>query len=311
MSDTTDILNIVSELNNEENPQRRLKLILSLVFTSIFFLVLKFLFLSDILPYPSYLKEIEKSGIVDQVFVNFFVVISSFLCAFFLVWVLFYVFKYFYKVFLHLQDYSWNKELGLEDWEFQGNIVVEDKGKVIHIIQSDLGLILKNKEWKDCEMTFKFKIPKKPVLSPEDEQENQLRRGFGVIYRAKNLGEYYMLKIDINGYHPHVRHVLWENNGPILKTTLTIENLDEWINAKFLLINNHLQVEIGQDEFSFLIPTHSNISKDRKTNTAIENIENLPYAKIPFRNQGSVGFRSAFFEEVYIKDLKIKHILCF
>ncbi|HSW97691.1 MAG TPA: hypothetical protein VLF89_07750 [Candidatus Saccharimonadales bacterium] len=153
-------------------------------------------------------------------------------------------------------------------------------------------------------MKFDFMIPKIPTLSPKEADPNsQLRRGFGIIYRADSLGKYYMLKVDSNGYLPHVRNILWENNGKIFITSLTKNDLDKWISAELSMRDNFLSVKIGIDKFSFLIPTHSSVHKE--ASFPIEESDSAPYSKIPFREYGSVGFRSAPFEEVYIRNLDI------
>lgn len=203
------------------------------------------------------------------------------------------------------RKYKWSPENDLYDFDFQGNIVVDAQEQAIHIIKSELGCIVKNRNWKNFQMKFDFMIPKVPTMSPkEDDQKGQLRRGFGIIYRADSLGKYYMLKIDSNGYLPHVRNILWENNGKIFNTSLAKNDLDKWISAKLSMADNFLSVSIGIDKFSFLIPTHSSVHKDTRFRIGEES-DSAPYSKIPFREYGSVGFRSAPFEEVYIRNLAV------
>ncbi|MEK7534294.1 MAG: hypothetical protein AAB600_03045 [Patescibacteria group bacterium] len=202
--------------------------------------------------------------------------------------------------------YKWNLNKGLSDWDFQGNIIVDQEEKTIHIVQSELGCIVRNRNWKNFTLTFEFKIPDPPLLSPQDTEGNkQLRRGFGIIYRAKQLGEYYMIKIDENGCLPHVRNLYWENNGPIWKPKIDKSDLNKWISITLVMIENTLTIEIKSAKFSFMLPTHSNVHHD--TNYPYgDGSESRPFVPILFRNSGSVGFRSAPFEEVFIRNFRIE-----
>ncbi len=204
------------------------------------------------------------------------------------------------------KGYKWNITKGLSDWDFQGNIIVDQEEKAIHIVQSELGCIVRNRNWKNFTMTFEFKIPDPPLLSPQDTEGNrQLRRGFGIIYRAKKLGEYYMIKIDENGCLPHVRNLYWENNGPIWKLKIDKNDLNKWISITLVMIENKLTIEINNTKFSFMLPTHSNVHRDTKYPYS-DGLESRPFVPILFRNSGSVGFRSAPFEEVFIRNFKVE-----
>ena len=300
MSEVADVLKTVKELS-EDTREKKVWFALFVISSTVIFIF------SNI----NLLPHLSINSSIDQVFINFIVLLLSFMLGSILTSALFFVWNLLctgFKRVISLKRYSWKLESGIKDFEFQGNVVVDKTERAIHIIQSDLGFILKNKDWKNYEMEFIFKVPKKPKFSPEDEEGNQWKRGFGVIYRSKKLGEYFMLKIDINGYHPHVRQVLWENNGPIFYTSLSTEDLGKWIKAKLVMKNNFLKVKVGNDEFEFFLPTHSNISRDYSIENDNQEFENRPYSKINFRNFGSVGFRSASFEEVYIKNLRVKNI---
>lgn len=208
--------------------------------------------------------------------------------------------------FASRKGYFWSADKGLYDWDFQGNIIVDKKKNAMHILHSDLGCIIKGKGWKNFDMFFEFKIPKQ-ISCGYPPSVTQLERGFGIIYRAKQLGQYYMLKVDKSGYQPHVRNVFWENNGPIHETTLSDLDLDNWVPVKLSIRDNLLTVIINDsDRFSFVLPTHSNIQRDFSTSIKDkEELEASPYKEIPFRKSGSVGFRSAPLEEVYISKLTV------
>lgn len=208
--------------------------------------------------------------------------------------------------FASRKSYFWSADKGLCDWDFQGNIIVDKEENAIHILHSDLGCIIKGKGWKNFDMFFEFKIPKQ-ISYGHPPSVTQLERGFGIIYRAKQLGQYYMLKVDKSGYQPHVRNVFWENNGPIRKTTLSELDLNNWVPVKLSIRDNFLTAVINDsDRFSFVLPTHSNIQRDFSLPIKDkEELEASPYKEVPFRKSGSVGFRSAPLEEVYISKLKV------
>lgn len=202
-------------------------------------------------------------------------------------------------------NYRWDVRKGLSEWDFQGNVLVNQEEKFIHIVQSELGCIIRNRSWKNFTMSFEFKIPEPPPLSPPDQEGNkQLRRGFGIIYRAKQLGEYCMIKVDENGFLPHVRNLYWENNGPIGKHKLDKTHLNSWIPITLTVINKTLTIKMDDTSVSFPLPTHSNVTYDYKRK--VEQAELHHFLPIHFSNYGSVGFRSAAFEEVFIKKLRVE-----
>lgn len=257
--------------------------------------------------YFPFLFEVFKTvGVSETIFKFTLNFIVTLILYFILLWIIILM----SKDFLVKRKYRLNIKNNLSDFDFQGNIVIDKQNNAIHIIQSELGCIVKNRRWKNFDMEFEFKIPKAPIYSPEDEQKNQFRRGFGIIYRAEELGKYYMLKIDKTGYLPHVRNILWENNGKISDTSISINDLDKWIIAKLSIRDNFLSIKIGKDNFAFNIPTHSLANRKDYPETAKQygdqKLESLPFSKIPFHDYGSVGFRSAPFEEVYIRNLEVK-----
>ncbi len=112
-----------------------------------------------------------------------------------------------------------------------------------------------------------------------------------------------MIKIDSTGYLPHVRNVFWENNGAIAKINMPQTELGKWLSAKILLKNNFIEGYINKDYFSFSLPTHSLVNT--KLNIPKDELEEVPFEKITFRDYGSIGFRSAPAEEVYIRNLRV------
>lgn len=297
----SDIQKIIEDVSNS-NGKSKLKNSFYLLFFIILFGGISWIFVK-LAFFESYFTPLASS--LNQIGLPepFFKVITTFIATLIAYFVLIWLISLLRKDLLVKREYEWDIKNGLHDFDFQGNIIIDEKKKAIHIIQSELGCIVRGRNWKNFVMEFDFLIPKTPSFSPEDEEKNQLRRGFGIIYRAEGIGRYYMLKIDITGYLPHVRNILWENNGPIHRSSLNINNLDQWIHAKLSMKDNFLTTETGTDRLCFLIPTHS-LAKEN-TEYPLKS-ETKPFSRIPFRDSGSVGFRSAPFEEVYIKNLEVK-----
>lgn len=217
--------------------------------------------------------------------------------------------------FMNNRAYVWDHKYFLKDWVFQGSIVVDRDGQqdVLKIKTSEIGAVIKNRSWRNFTLTFDFKIPTK-ISYGDPPNENQLERGFGIIYRAKDLNQYYMLKVDKTGYLPHIKNYqYWENNGPTVTTKkLGPSILDSWVNVKLVMKNDILFIKIGSDEFNLYLPTHSIVSREnfptRKDSEG--EFKPNPYASIKYYS-GTVGFRSYPLEEVYIKNLQVvsNHIL--
>ncbi len=204
------------------------------------------------------------------------------------------------------RGYAWKSSSGLKDWDLQGAVIIEDN--VIKIKWSQLGMILKNRSWRNYVMTFKFFIPKN-ISYGQKPGKNQLERGFGIIYRAHNLGQYYMMKIDESGFRPHINNnQLWEDLGPtITDEKPLIDWLDKWISVEIVMKNNLLSMTIDEKMFSMQLPTYSLVFKEfpQKYSEQMSSEKPTPYLPLTNSDVGSIGFRSAPLEEVHIKDLKV------
>lgn len=212
-------------------------------------------------------------------------------------------------LYMKNRGYTWSSVDKLRDWDFQGTVTIgNDNHKgTIEIKSSLLGMILKNRHWRNFVMTFEFFIPKK-ISYGQEPTKNQLERGFGIIYRARNLGQYCMLKIDENGFQPHTNNnQLWENLGPtITNKKPSVEWLDKWISVKMIMKNDFLSVAIGNETFSFQLPTYSLVHRKFPKKHEVEpTSEPTPFLPLTYLYSGSVGFRSAPLEEVHIKNFKV------
>lgn len=220
---------------------------------------------------------------------------------------------YLYAVlyFLRQRPYGWSSQKGLSDWDFHGSITVDsDNGeKVIKIKSSQIGAIIKHRSWTNYVMSFEFKIPKKISYGPDPKQD-QLERGFGIIFRAKSLGQYYMLKVDKSGYRPHINNnQYWEDLGSTIITSKPAQQwLDKWIPVRITMKSNVLQVNIGDDDFKLYLPSYSLVYRVFPEKHGGRE-EPTPFIPLVYRESGTVGFRSAPFEEVYVRRLRVNPYL--
>ncbi len=306
-----DEIRSIRDMLKGKNKEHSLMTIAYLILGADFYLVTAILFSRyDWYSLPPFNFVLKMESLSVEIAKNTIVVLSIlYLC--FIVLLIYLIWRNRYNFPFLRRGYRWSPDKGLSEWEFQGNIIVDHKEKALHIVQSDLGCIIRNRSWKNFTMSFEFKIPDPPPLSPQETEGNrQLRRGFGIIYRAKHLGEYYMIKIDENGCLPHVRNLYWENNGPIWKPKLNRNDLNRWVEIKLTLIENNLTIEMKGQKFDFLIPTHSTVHREAVSPEEYQSkAESHPFLPIKFRNSGSVGFRSAHFEEVLIRNLNVKEEL--
>lgn len=237
---------------------------------------------------------------------NFALILSIFV-VFFYLGILTLILIDFFK---NNKSYIWRSDSLLKDWDFQGSIVIEEDGgdNVIKVKTSEVGAIVKNRSWKNFTLSFDFKIPAK-ISYGQKPKEDQLERGFGIIYRAKNLNQYYMLKVDKTGYLPHIKsYQYWENNGPTITIKkLTSSVLDTWITAKLVMRDNVLSVTIGSDHFNLFLPTYSIVNREKfpdETEKHHDKYKPNPYAPIKY-SKGTIGIRSYPLEEVFIRNLKV------
>lgn len=220
-----------------------------------------------------------------------------------------------------------------KEWEFQGNINATNKG--LEITNTPSGCVVKNdywdtKVWKNISATFQVTFINK-VRSLENDydrnkyqqtQELQLKRVtvefrelLGIIFRAQNLDDYFMLGIMKIGnrivFRPHVR-VAGNLDIPLRNTPRNtfklIKNMNT-LNFKILLHNTELKLFVKQSNkwvkcFYWRLPSlyKANLYEG-KDNSDSEFITR----EIPFRDSpGMFGFRNYGNELAIIKSLEIR-----
>jgi len=197
-----------------------------------------------------------------------------------------------------------------KNWIFQGGIYVNAKNDSLVITDSNSGCLYNKRIWRNFRMTFKVELI-------GDNHGNNKR--LGIIFRAKDLGSYYMFQIEEN------------NNGvrvfPMVRMLGKFEKLGEkvilskepnnYYNVTLFVRGTSAELEIGGANCSWLLPTHfeQNIIQSQHGHNE-ENIggdsiggsdDSIP--KIFFRDDyGKVGFRNHSIEKAEVSDLEIRSI---
>lgn len=219
-----------------------------------------------------------------------------------------------------------------QEWEFQGNIKIINKGLVISNTPS--GCIIKNsfwdtKIWDDFSATFQvsfknyfslendFVQPKDPryirhVLMAKKVQFRQL---LGIIFRAQNLDDHFMLGIMIVGnyliFRPHVRVAgnldIPLHNSP--NSIFAFQRRNKEFQFKLLVSKNEVKLYLRQGRewqrcYYWLIPSFYKTNLNEAQSDP--NISGIITRKIPFKNApGLFGFRNYGNELAIINSLNI------
>ncbi len=193
---------------------------------------------------------------------------------------------------------NWQKE-----WIFNGqSYALSDPSRIV-IYSSRAGCLLKKYLWKDFVMSFEMRFLK------DSPQKN-----VGIIFRAKDLEDYFMLEIYLNDndnkiyVKPHVRsHGAWEF---IQETFVGNFDLMQFQKIKLRVDNVTVHFYIsGNKVFEWYLPTHLDINHIEAgvqgTSEETTSIGIIP--RIDFRNRyGMIGFRAYPGQGAELKNLNIK-----
>lgn len=195
---------------------------------------------------------------------------------------------------------NWQKE-----WIFNGqSYALSDPSRIV-IYSSRAGCLLEKYVWKDFIMNFEMKF-----------LENSPQRNMGIIFRAKDLENYFMLEIFLRGNEnqiyikPHVRSQgAWE----FIQETF-VGNFDLLQFQKVRLRVDNIRVYFyisGNKVFEWYLPTHLDINHIEAgvQGTSEETTSKGIIPKIDFRNRyGMIGFRAYPGQGAECKKLNIKSI---
>ena len=194
------------------------------------------------------------------------------------------------KAFTITSFYQWSLRNFLNDWIFQGILEKNDQDDFLTLTDSDAGCILKNKTWKNFEMTFEFYVANE--------------HGFGLIYRAKSIDNYLMFKIQSNQkVTPHYRNKDgWQIllQGISNSTIKDIEN--KWNTGKIQVNGKMVSLTVNDQKFTYIIPDNVIINHITNLKSALNNPLVVPMNC----DEGSIGFRAHSGEKVKFKNIKIK-----
>lgn len=213
-----------------------------------------------------------------------------------------------------------------KEWEFQGNVQVLDEG--ISVTNTPSGCLIKNnywdtRVWEDFSASLKVNFEKYIGLENDYFQNNisyllkakkvEFRKVIGVIFRAQNLDDHFMLGVMVEEnsliFRPHVRVAgnldipLRNSAGSTFKTAKSISS----VQLKILVRQNELKVFLNQGKkwvycYYWLLPSFYkiNLSETQQSDSDIVT------RKIYFKNlPGMFGFRNYGNELALVKDLKI------
>lgn len=165
------------------------------------------------------------------------------------------------------------------------------------------------KRWKDFKMTFEWSFPL------------DRHRTMGIIFRAKDLENYFMIQIRALQQEEHVirviPHIRYKGNWEVINldkddmvSSIKLESTTEFV--KLSLEVKGLNVVIKADGdllYTWVLPSHTELnyiqhltSQDDKTSKAV--VHKIPFQNIP----GYIGFRAYPDEESIVRNLVVEVI---
>ncbi len=238
---------------------------------------------------PVFIKNSPES-IVTVVFLVFLI------STFFLIKLLW---KRFSIRVLHLKNkvYKFKDQDWPDEWMFNGRPYSIGASELF-VQSSRAGCLLRNHFWKDFRMTF------------EIEFFDNLDRKFGIVFRAEDLDNYFMLELSNkqNEIKPHVRYKgSWEIISSI--KTESFKSTD-YIGIVFEVKNSTAYLYVEKKlELTWVLPTHVDVmykesgsDKPQKEDTDEKYVQ-----EIPFRQKfGMIGFRAHPEQGVIIRGLTVE-----
>lgn len=221
-------------------------------------------------------------------------------------------------------------EVFIKDWIIQGNTQPHNNGLLV--TNSNSGCLIKPKGifgvkriWKDFEANIEFEFPKQnKSINPfsshyhgsnlhlEDDCSYPFEDCLGIIFRAQNLDDYFMIEIKkVRGHlvlRPHLR--LGGNwDTPILNADKNSIKFNKKLVSLCLLVKNNIaKVVVGKKIVRWIFPTYVDTNLIQKAKNK-EIIKKSMIPEVYFRNRsGMFGFRCYGNQIVYVKSLKINSI---
>ncbi|MFA5134197.1 MAG: hypothetical protein WC505_00200 [Patescibacteria group bacterium] len=182
--------------------------------------------------------------------------------------------------------YEWDATRVVKDWKFQGILRSDDDKRALVLTDSDAGCVLSRRSWKNFKLAFAFRVSNE--------------RGFGIIFRARDLENYLMFKV--NPGQQARFHYRESGSWQILRGVGQPIHfpIGTWLNGSLEVKGQHVNLKIGDAALAYLIPNVAilnHIVETQKTNNPLT----IPVA----HKRGSVGFRAAGDEELSFKAVTV------
>ena len=189
-----------------------------------------------------------------------------------------------------------------DDWIFNGVATLVSNPSGLHIKSSRAGTILREYSWRDLEMTFEMRYAR------------HLMNNIGVIFRALDLDNYFMLEIILRDNQTRIQPLVryrgaWETSE---EEELGSVDWSDSVRVRLNVKDALATLEVGSFLYEWILPTHVDVNHieagGRLTNQDAENqgiAKSVP--EIPFRlDFGMIGFRAHQGQGAIIRNLKVK-----
>lgn len=206
---------------------------------------------------------------------------------------------------------SWYK-----DWIYNGKTRFLQNPSRLRVNSSRAGCLLKKFLWKNFSMDFEIRFL------------DGYSRNIGIIFRAWDLENYFMLEVKIENnclwVKPHVRYQgMWDTMSDDIILEFNDGEppwLQEWLKVRLVVNGGAANLSIRDiEDYEWVLPSHvdinhiesgirenNNLSSQQETNFGAK-ITYLP--EIDFKNSfGMIGFRAHLNQGAEIKDLIIRSI---
>jgi hypothetical protein len=208
-----------------------------------------------------------------------------------------------------------NKNKLIKEWIFQGNPIITTEGLVI--TNTNSGLLIKpdilwtKRVWKNFEATLKVNFRDQK----DAEEQRDYKKLLGVVFRAQNLQNYFMLEIwkmdEFIVIRPHVR-VDGNWDAPILnpKANTFKYGKNNDLNLLIKVINSELTLIVDNSEktsLTWILPSEYEINLRQHEQQEKKDLKEAAVKKISFRlKAGMFGFRNYGDEIAVVKSLSIR-----
>lgn len=217
------------------------------------------------------------------------------------------------------KTYTFTAEDWARKWIFNGKTEVTNETS-LHVKSSRAGCLLENHYWKDFQMSFELK---------NSPTEMGLQDLIGIIFRAEDLDNYFVLEVQISEQTWNKRKILpfvkaltrykggWDATRQEHKGNIPFVYSE--FNKMSLKVKGdtaHLFLE-GTLIFTWILPTHVDVNhveagvreskREEIEKNAVGNTVSGHVQKIPFRlKPGLVGFRAHMNHGIIVRNLEIK-----